>query len=150
MAGIRAVISTLMNDGREVMRPDVLMWHYPNNDIMNGSLLTVESNQFCLLKSHGCRPETRARQPNPRECRQFSQSRKSNRRDRTGWLRMQSNAYRSPEINSAITGKFTGNFANSGSWGRFFAAINEQIQLLTDEIPYSTEQGTAFYVSGNS
>ena len=53
MAGIRAVISTLMNNGREVMRPDVLMWHYPNNDIMSGSLLTVESNQFCVLKSHG-------------------------------------------------------------------------------------------------
>jgi hypothetical protein len=35
-----------------------------------------------------CRPETRARQPNPRECRQFSHSRKSNRRDRTGWLGM--------------------------------------------------------------
>jgi hypothetical protein len=31
-----------------------------------------------------CRPESRARQPNPRECRQFSHSRKSNRRDRTG------------------------------------------------------------------
>jgi hypothetical protein len=35
------------------MGPDVLMWHYPNNDIMNGSLLTVESNQFCVLKSRG-------------------------------------------------------------------------------------------------
>jgi hypothetical protein len=37
-------------------------------------------------KSGICRPETRARQPNPPECRQFSRSRKSNRRDRTGWL----------------------------------------------------------------
>jgi hypothetical protein len=36
MAGIRAVISTLMNNGRKVMRPDVLMWHYPNNDITSG------------------------------------------------------------------------------------------------------------------
>jgi membrane protease subunit (stomatin/prohibitin family) len=36
-----------------VMGPDVLMWHYPNNDIINGSLLTVESNQFCVLKSRG-------------------------------------------------------------------------------------------------
>lgn len=53
MAGIRAVISTLMNDGQEVMGPSILMWHYPNNDIMNGSLLTVESNQFCVLKSRG-------------------------------------------------------------------------------------------------
>jgi hypothetical protein len=37
-------------------------------------------------KSGICRPETRARQPNPRECRQFSHSRKANRRDRSGWL----------------------------------------------------------------
>lgn len=36
-----------------VMGPYVLMWHYPNNDIMNGSSLTVESNQFCVLKSRG-------------------------------------------------------------------------------------------------
>ncbi len=35
------------------MGPYVLMWHYPNNDIMNGSSLTVESNQFCVLKSRG-------------------------------------------------------------------------------------------------
>ena len=33
--------------------PDVLLWHYPNNDIVNGSLLTVESNHFCVLKSRG-------------------------------------------------------------------------------------------------
>src|SRR5579859_1761777 len=53
MPGIRSVISTLMSDGQEVMGPSVLMWHYPNNDIMNGSLLTVETNQFCVLKSRG-------------------------------------------------------------------------------------------------
>ena len=35
------------------MGPEVLLWHYPNNDIMNGSLLTVESNHFCVLKSRG-------------------------------------------------------------------------------------------------
>ena len=29
------------------------MWHYPASDIMNGSLLTVESNHFCVLKSRG-------------------------------------------------------------------------------------------------
>jgi membrane protease subunit (stomatin/prohibitin family) len=51
--GIRNVISTLMADGQEVMGPDVLLWHYPQNDIMNGSLLTVESNHFCILKSRG-------------------------------------------------------------------------------------------------
>jgi membrane protease subunit (stomatin/prohibitin family) len=35
------------------MGPEVLLWHYPHNDIMNGSLLTVESNHFCVLKSRG-------------------------------------------------------------------------------------------------
>jgi len=53
MPGVRSVISTLDGSGQEVMGPDVLLWHYPNNDIMNGSLLTVESNHFCVLKSRG-------------------------------------------------------------------------------------------------
>ena len=50
---LRNVISTLNHDGTEVMGPGVLMYHYPGNDIMNGSLLTVESNHFCVLKSRG-------------------------------------------------------------------------------------------------
>jgi membrane protease subunit (stomatin/prohibitin family) len=50
---IRNVISTLNHDGTEVMGPGILMYHYPGNDIMNGSLLTVESNHFCVLKSRG-------------------------------------------------------------------------------------------------
>ena len=50
---VRSVISTLNNDGTEVMGPGILMYHYPGNDIMNGSLLTVESNHFCVLKSRG-------------------------------------------------------------------------------------------------
>jgi membrane protease subunit (stomatin/prohibitin family) len=50
---IRNVISTLKADGTEVMGPGILMYHYPHNDIMNGSLLTVESNHFCVLKSRG-------------------------------------------------------------------------------------------------
>lgn len=53
MPGIRNVISTLTENGEEVMGPDVILWHYPNNDILNGSLLTVESNHFCVLKSRG-------------------------------------------------------------------------------------------------
>ncbi|HEY4001069.1 MAG TPA: SPFH domain-containing protein [Candidatus Xenobia bacterium] len=53
MGGIRSVISTLLADGQEVMGPNIILWHYPNNDIMNGSLLTVESNHFCVLKSRG-------------------------------------------------------------------------------------------------
>ena len=35
------------------MGPDVLVWHYPDNSIVNNSLLTVESNHFCVLKSRG-------------------------------------------------------------------------------------------------
>jgi membrane protease subunit (stomatin/prohibitin family) len=50
---MRSVISTLSADGTEIMGPGVLMYHYPGNDIMNGSLLTVESNHFCVLKSRG-------------------------------------------------------------------------------------------------
>jgi len=53
MAGFRNVISTLQGDGQEAMGPDILLWHYPSNDIINGSLLTVESNHFCVLKSRG-------------------------------------------------------------------------------------------------
>lgn len=53
MAGIRQVISTLTQDGKELMGPNVLAFHYPDNSIMNGSLLTVESNHFAVLKSRG-------------------------------------------------------------------------------------------------
>ena len=53
MTGIRNVISTLTSNGEEVMGPEILLWHYPNNDILNGSLLTVDSNHFCVLKSRG-------------------------------------------------------------------------------------------------
>lgn len=47
------VISTLGPNGEEVLGPDILLWHYPRNDIVSGSLLTVESNHFCVLKSRG-------------------------------------------------------------------------------------------------
>ncbi len=50
---VRSVVSTLASDGTEIMGPGVLMYHHPGNDIMNGSLLTVESNHFCVLKSRG-------------------------------------------------------------------------------------------------
>jgi membrane protease subunit (stomatin/prohibitin family) len=53
MTGMRSVISTLTPNGEEMMGPNVLLWHFPNNDIMSGSLLTVESNHFCVLKSRG-------------------------------------------------------------------------------------------------
>src|SRR5258708_38124818 len=53
MPGVSGVISTLTANGEEVMGPEILLWHYPGNDIMNNSLLTVESNHFCVLKSRG-------------------------------------------------------------------------------------------------
>jgi membrane protease subunit (stomatin/prohibitin family) len=53
MQGIRGVISTLTNDGQEIMGPGILLWHYPDNSIVNNSLLTVEGNHFCVLKSRG-------------------------------------------------------------------------------------------------
>jgi membrane protease subunit (stomatin/prohibitin family) len=53
MAGIRSVISTLADNGEEVMGPGILLWHYPDNSIVNNSLLTVESNHFCVLKARG-------------------------------------------------------------------------------------------------
>ncbi len=53
MAGIRQVISTLSNDGEEKMGPSVVAWRYPDANILNGSLLTVESNHFAVLKSRG-------------------------------------------------------------------------------------------------
>ncbi len=53
MPGVRSVISTLTTNGEEMMGPEVLIWHYPDPNIINGSLLTVESNHFCVLKSRG-------------------------------------------------------------------------------------------------
>jgi membrane protease subunit (stomatin/prohibitin family) len=49
----RNVISTLTDDGKEVLGPEILLYHVPSNDVQNGSLLTVESNAFCVLKSRG-------------------------------------------------------------------------------------------------
>src|SRR6266568_1420905 len=53
MAGVRSVITTLTANGEEIMGPDSLIWHYPDPSIISGSLLTVESNHFCVLKSRG-------------------------------------------------------------------------------------------------
>jgi membrane protease subunit (stomatin/prohibitin family) len=50
---LMTVISTLSDQGMEVMGPDTLIYHYPSANIVSGSLLTVESNHFCVLKSRG-------------------------------------------------------------------------------------------------
>lgn len=49
----RTVITTLDNNGRDVMGLDTLAWKNPDSSIVSGSLLTVESNHFCVLKSRG-------------------------------------------------------------------------------------------------
>lgn len=49
----RNVISTLTPDGQEMLGPGILLFHYPSAEIQNGTLLTVESNHFCVLKSRG-------------------------------------------------------------------------------------------------
>jgi EmrB/QacA subfamily drug resistance transporter len=46
------VISTLTANGKEIMGPEILVWRYPEDNIVNGSLLTVKSNHFCVLKFH--------------------------------------------------------------------------------------------------
>jgi membrane protease subunit (stomatin/prohibitin family) len=53
MPTLRNVISTLDQNGREAMGPGVLLFHFPDPNILNGSLITVESNHYCVLKSRG-------------------------------------------------------------------------------------------------
>ena len=53
MPMLKGVISTLSPDGQELMGPDVLLFHFPDNSIVSGSLLTVDTNHFCVLKSRG-------------------------------------------------------------------------------------------------
>lgn len=53
MAFVRDVISTLNNDGTDIMGPSILGFHHPNTKIVDGSLLTVESNHFAILKGRG-------------------------------------------------------------------------------------------------
>ena len=53
MALTRQVVSTLNPDGTDVMGPNILAFHYPDQNLVSGSLLTVEANHFALLKSRG-------------------------------------------------------------------------------------------------
>ena len=59
----------------------------PKRKLENGERrLAPQSHRVQRRNSRICQPETRARQPNPRECRRFSHTRKSHSGDRTGWL----------------------------------------------------------------
>ena len=48
-----SVISTRGTNGEEIMGPDMLLWCYPEKSVVNGCLLAVECNQFCVLKVRG-------------------------------------------------------------------------------------------------
>ncbi len=53
MSITRQVICTLRSDGTDIMGSSTLAWKYPDSSIISGSLLTVESNHFAVLKSRG-------------------------------------------------------------------------------------------------
>lgn len=52
MAVVRQVISTLTDDG-DYLGLDSLAWRWPSTSILDGSLLTVEPNQFAIVKTRG-------------------------------------------------------------------------------------------------
>lgn len=53
MAITRQVITTLQSDGSDVLGTRTLAYKIADDSIVSGSLLTVESNHFCVLKSRG-------------------------------------------------------------------------------------------------
>lgn len=53
MAITRTVISTIGDRGDNVMGLDTLVWRFPDDNIVSGSLLTVESNEVAIVKSRG-------------------------------------------------------------------------------------------------
>lgn len=53
MAIARQVITTLRPDGTEILGTKILAHKIADNNIVSGSLLTVESNNICVLKSRG-------------------------------------------------------------------------------------------------
>ena len=53
MALTRQVITSLSSDGTDILGTKVLAVKIADESIVSGSLLTVESNHFCVLKSRG-------------------------------------------------------------------------------------------------
>lgn len=49
----RSVVTTLDNQGRDVMGLRTVAWKYPETKFISGSLLTVESTHFAVMKSRG-------------------------------------------------------------------------------------------------
>ena len=53
MASARQVITSLLHDGTDMLGTKSLAVKIADESIVSGSLLTVESNHFCVLKSRG-------------------------------------------------------------------------------------------------
>lgn len=53
MANTRQVITTVRNDGSDALGTRTVAYKIADESIVSGSLLTVESNHFCVLKSRG-------------------------------------------------------------------------------------------------
>lgn len=53
MAVTRQVITSLLRDGTDILGTKTLAVKIADESIVSGSLLTVESNHFCVLKSRG-------------------------------------------------------------------------------------------------
>src|SRR6202167_6326953 len=53
MAIARQVITSLLHDGTDMLGTKSLAVKIADESIVSGSLLTVESNHFCVLKSRG-------------------------------------------------------------------------------------------------
>ncbi len=53
MAIARQVITSLLRDGTDMLGTKSLAVKIVDESIVSGSLLTVESNHFCVLKSRG-------------------------------------------------------------------------------------------------
>jgi membrane protease subunit (stomatin/prohibitin family) len=53
MALTRQVLTTLDGRGVSAMAPDIIAFKHPDENIVSGSLLTVETNEFAVLKSRG-------------------------------------------------------------------------------------------------
>ena len=53
MAIARQVITSLLSDGTDMLGTKSLAVKIVDESIVSGSLLTVESNHFCVLKSRG-------------------------------------------------------------------------------------------------
>jgi membrane protease subunit (stomatin/prohibitin family) len=52
MPGFKQVITSIVND-HDVMDMQTLAFHFTDNNMVSGSVLTVESNHFAVLKSRG-------------------------------------------------------------------------------------------------